>query len=353
MRVLIVKTSSMGDVIHALPAVTDAKAARPSVVFDWVVEEAFSEIPRWHPAVDQVIPVAIRRWRKHIFSTFRSTEWRQFKTQLRRNHYDLVIDCQGLLKSAWITHLVKAPSAGMDKQSAREPAAVWFYRHRYPVSKQQHAVERIRDLFAQIFQYSKPASRGDYGINRQAFYGSTAESLNIVFLHATARQDKLYPEEHWRDLARRLTALGYRVRLPWGEEFERQRALRIAQDIAGVEVLPKLNLHGIACVLAQANAVVAVDTGLGHLSAALNIPTLSLYGPTDPSLVGTYGENQIHLCAQQDNVGKSIAQHGDIFAELTPDRVFNTLQQQLLSQSEPTAFLLSEQQPKTAVQKHS
>ena len=352
MRVLIVKTSSMGDVIHALPALTDAKAARPSVVFDWVVEEAFSEIPRWHPAVDQVIPVAIRRWRKNIFSTLRSTEWRQFKTQLRRNHYDLVIDCQGLLKSAWITHLVKAPSAGMDKQSVREPAAAWFYRHRYAVSKQQHAVERIRDLFAHVFDYTKPTTYGDYGINRQAFYGSTIEPPNVVFLHATAREDKLYPEEYWRDLARRLTALNYRVRLPWGQEFERQRATEIAKNIPGVEVLPKLNLHGVACVLAQASAVVAVDTGLGHLSAALNIPTLSLYGPTNPDLIGTYGDNQVHLCAPDAGNGKATVQSANIFTELTPDTVFTTLQK-LLKQNETTVFSLNEIQLKTAVQKHS
>lgn len=326
MRVLVIKTSSMGDVIHALPAVTDAKRALPNITFDWVVEEAFTEIPSWHPAVDQVIPVAIRRWRKSLFKTRSSTEWRQFKTQLRKHHYDLVIDCQGLLKSAWLGSMLKAPLAGFDKHSVREPMATFFYRQRYSVPKKLHAVERIRQLFAEALNYPKPEQRGDYNIDRQRFCGSAFESPNVVFLHATAREDKLYPEAYWRGLAERLLADGYRIRLPWGEEHERQRAQRIADGISGVEVLPRLNLHGVACVLAQASGVVAVDTGLGHLSAALNIPALTLYGPTDPDLVGTYGDNQYHLCAENLRATEP-------FAELNPERVYEHLQETVLSES--------------------
>lgn len=334
MRILVIKTSSMGDVIHALPALTDASRALPNVTFDWVVEEAFAEIPSWHPAVAEVIPVAIRRWRKSLFTTRNSTEWRQFKTHLRKHHYDLVIDCQGLLKSAWLGSLLKAPVAGMDKQSVRESVATFFYRQRYNIPKRMHAVERIRLLFAKALNYEKPESRGDYNIDRRRFCGSTLESPNIVFLHATAREDKLYPEAYWRDLAQRLTAEGYRIRLPWGEEHERQRAQRIAEGIDRVEVLPRLNLHGVACVLAQASAVVAVDTGLGHLSAALNIPTLTLYGPTDPDLVGTYGENQFHLCAENMRAP-------DPFEELKPQRVFDCLREKLLSDSSRAAVRTS------------
>lgn len=336
MRVLVIKTSSMGDVIHALPALTDAKRALPSITFDWVVEESFVEIPSWHPAVDQVIPVAIRRWRKSLFRTpsrknNNSTEWRQFKTQLRKQHYDLVIDCQGLLKSAWLGSLVKAPVAGMDKESVREPMARFFYRHTYKVPRQLHAVERIRSLFAQALNYPQPQERGDYNIDRRRFCGSTRESPNIVFLHATAREDKLYPEAYWRGLAERLVADGYRIRLPWGEEHERDRAQRIAEGINGVDVLPRLNLHGVACILAQATAVVAVDTGLGHLSAAINIPALTLYGPTDPELVGTYGDNQFHLCADNGPTTEP-------FAKLTPERVYEHLQGTVLSASHADAL---------------
>lgn len=326
MRILVIKTSSMGDVIHALPAVTDAKRALPHAIFDWVVEEDFAEIPSWHPAVDNVIPVAIRRWRKSLFRTRSSNEWKQFKTQLRRHHYDLAIDCQGLVKSAWLGSLVKAPVAGMDKQSAREQLASLFYRQRYAVPLAMHAVERCRLLFAQALKYELPDERGDYNVDRRRFCGSATESANIVFLHATAREDKLYPEEYWRSLAQNLVADGYRIRLPWGAEHERERAQRIAAELPGVEVLPRLNLHGVSCVLAQASAVVAVDTGLAHLSAAINVPTLTLYGPTDPELVGTYGGNQYHLCAENRRAARPIA-------ELTPERVYQTLQDTILSES--------------------
>ena len=336
MRVLILKTSSMGDVIHALPALTDAKKYKPSIVFDWVVEESFQEIPSWHPAVDSVIPIAIRRWRKNIFQTVGSNEWRQFKTQLRKNHYDLVIDCQGLLKSAWLGRVIKAPVAGYDKESVRESVATWFYQKQYAVDVNMHAVERIRHLFAQALDYEVPTEKGNYGIDKQCFYGASIESANIVFLHATTREDKLYPEEHWRELAKKLIADGYRIRLPWGEEHERERAHRIAENIDGVEVLPRLNLHGVACVLAQASAVVAVDTGLGHLSAALNIPSLSVYGSTDPDLVGAYGENQTHLCAKQvDNAADKLDMPLEV---LTPDIVYQKLQESLLSQSSTVVF---------------
>ena len=142
MRVLVIKTSSLGDVIHALPALTDAARAIPGIRFDWVVEEGFAEIPTWHPAVDKVIPVAIRRWRKNLWQTIKSGEWRRFKQAVQSTKYDLVIDAQGLLKSAWLTRYVRAPIAGFDKDSAREPLAARFYSRRLAVARGQHAVER-------------------------------------------------------------------------------------------------------------------------------------------------------------------------------------------------------------------
>ena len=139
MRVLLVKTSSLGDVIHALPALTDAARAIPGITFDWVVEEGFAEIPTWHPSVGNVIPVAIRRWRKNLWETIKSGEWRRFKQRLRAEKYDLVIDAQGLLKSALLTRYVKAPVAGFDRDSAREPLASRFYQRRLAVARGQHA----------------------------------------------------------------------------------------------------------------------------------------------------------------------------------------------------------------------
>ena len=167
MRVLLVKTSSMGDVLHSLPALTDAQQAISGIQFDWVVEEGFAQIPTWHSAVNQVIPVAIRRWRKNWFSAPIRAERAEFRKKLQATHYDAVIDAQGLLKSAFlVTRLAHGDKHGYDRHSIREPLASFFYDHRYAISKQQHAVERIRQLFAKSLGYTCPTQQGDYAIAR-------------------------------------------------------------------------------------------------------------------------------------------------------------------------------------------
>lgn len=296
MRVLIVKTSSLGDVVHTLPAISDAKAAMPNVVFDWVVEEGFAEIPAWHSAVDTVIPCALRRWRRNIFAARNSGEWRAFKVALRKKHYDLVIDPQGLLKSALVCSLVSAPKAGYDWHSIKERLASLFYSRKYTVAKDQHAVERIRQLFAQSLGYSLPEGVGSCGLDKTQFTGGCGEG-KFVFLHGTTREDKYWPESHWQALGQRLAEQQRGILLPWGDEQERERAERIASVVSTATVLPKLNLQGVANVLAGAEAVVSVDTGLGHLTAALDVPAIAMYGATSPALVATYGGNQHHIDA--------------------------------------------------------
>ncbi|MBK5004459.1 lipopolysaccharide heptosyltransferase I [Pseudomonas sp. S32] len=293
MRVLIIKTSSLGDVIHTLPALTDAAHAIPGIRFDWVVEEGFAEIPSWHPAVDQVIPVAIRRWRKNLWQTLRSGEWKAFKQRLRARKYDLVIDAQGLVKSAWLTRYVKAPIAGLDRYSAREGWASRFYDRRLSVAVGQHAVERVRQLFAMALAYDLPEGIGQYGLDLDRLQLPPAAPY-VVFLHGTTWATKHWPEAYWRELAERMGRRRLEVRLPWGNPAEKARAERIAQGLNNCQVLPKLNLAGVARVLAAAKACVAVDTGLGHLAAALDVPTLSLFGPTNPGLTGAYGRTQVH-----------------------------------------------------------
>ncbi|MFJ3078013.1 MULTISPECIES: lipopolysaccharide heptosyltransferase I [unclassified Pseudomonas] len=293
MRVLIIKTSSLGDVIHTLPALTDAAHAIPGIRFDWVVEEGFAEIPSWHPAVDRVIPVAIRRWRKNLWQTLKSGEWKAFKQRLREHKYDLVIDAQGLVKSAWLTRYVKAPVAGLDRFSAREGLASRFYDRRLSVAVGQHAVERVRQLFAMALAYDLPEGIGNYGLDLDRLQLPPAAPY-VVFLHGTTWATKHWPEAYWRELAERLGRRKLQVRLPWGNPAEKARAERIAQGLNNCQVLPKLNLAGVARVLAAAKACVAVDTGLGHLAAALDVPTISLFGPTNPGLTGAYGRVQVH-----------------------------------------------------------
>ena len=297
MRVLLIKTSSLGDVIHALPALTDAARAIPGIRFDWVVEEGFAELPGWHPAVDRVIPVAIRRWRKNIWQTIKSGEWRRFKQRVREVKYDLVIDAQGLVKSAWLTRYVKAPVAGLDSQSAREPLASRFYSRRLAVARGQHAVERVRQLFAVALGYDLPKGLGDYGLSVDKLVELPRKNPFVLFLHGTTWDTKHWPEAYWRELTERMGHLGVEVKLPWGNAAEKARAERIAQGLKNAVVLPKLNLAGVARVLADASACVAVDTGIGHLAAALDVPTLSLFGPTNPGLTGAYGRAQIHLAS--------------------------------------------------------
>lgn len=333
MRVLLVKTSSLGDVVHTLPALTDAQQSIPGIEFDWVVEEGFAEIPAWHPAVSQVIPVAIRRWRKHPFQALRSGEWSRFKSRLSETRYDLVIDAQGLVKSAWLTRYVKAPVAGLDHESAREPLASRFYDRRYAIARDQHALERVRQLFAESLGYSVPETVADYGLDRNQL-ATPGDQPYLLFLHGTTWASKHWPEDYWRELAERMSEFGWSIRLPWGNADEKARAERIAEGLSSVSVLPKLNLGGIAKVVAGARACVAVDTGLGHLAAALDVPSISLYGPTLPGRVGAYGRSQIHLCASGPNAGKG-DRHKPCFDDLPAERVASELKA-LLRSSETT-----------------
>ena len=303
MRVLIVKTSSMGDVLHTLPALTDAQQAIPDINFDWVVEEGFAQIPSWHSAVDRVIPVAIRRWRKAWFSAPIKAERKAFRDAVRLQQYDAIIDAQGLVKSAaLVTRLAHGIKHGMDWSTAREPLASLFYNRKHHIARQQHAVERTRELFAKSLGYTKPQSQGDYAIAQHFLTEVNADTEQYaVFLHATTRDDKHWPEANWRELIGLLNNAGIRIKLPWGAAHEEARARRLAEGFTYVDVLPRMSLEEVARVLAGAKFVVSVDTGLSHLTAALDRPNITLYGPTDPGLIGGYGKNQY---TQQSHSGK-------------------------------------------------
>ncbi|WP_260861961.1 lipopolysaccharide heptosyltransferase RfaC [Citrobacter sp. Marseille-Q6884] len=304
MRVLIVKTSSMGDVLHTLPALTDAQQAIPGIQFDWVVEEGFAQIPSWHASVDRVIPVAIRRWRKAWFSAPIKAERKVFRDAVRLQQYDAIIDAQGLVKSAaLVTRLARGVKHGMDWSTAREPLASLFYNRKHHIAKQQHAVERTRELFAQSLGYTKPQSQGDYAIAQHFLTDLSANSGQYaVFLHATTREDKHWPEANWRELIGLLNNAGIRIKLPWGAPHEEARAKRLAEGFSYVDVLPRMTLEEVARVLAGAKFVVSVDTGLSHLTAALDRPNITLYGPTDPGLIGGYGKNQTACISQSHDL---------------------------------------------------
>jgi heptosyltransferase-1 len=296
MHLLIVKTSSLGDVIHTLPAITDAVQYYPNLQCDWLVEEAFAEIPTWHSAVKQVIPVALRRWRKQVWQTWYSGTWRKFIQKLKSEQYDKVIDAQGLIKSAFLTYHARGLRCGLDRNSAREPLAALAYQQRYAILKNQHAVTRTRQLFAAALDYPLPDSPPDYGISNY-FKPDLQKQPTIIFLHGTTWDTKHWPDSYWVALAKRVTGAGFAVRLPWGNEREHARAKIIAANNPNVSIIPKGNLQAIATALAHAQAVVGVDTGLAHLTAALAVPSVTLYGSTQALRTGTYGPKQAHLQA--------------------------------------------------------
>lgn len=295
MQVLIVKISSMGDVIHTLPALTDAGKMCKNISFDWVVEESFAEIPSWHRLVNKVIPVALRRWRKHPLKMLAARELQNFRSNLKSEAYDFIIDAQGLIKSAVIAKMANGIVCGMDKHSATESLAAHFYQHKFSIVKQQHAITRIRQLFAKALNYEVPNNTLNYGLNI-----SNNKQDYLVFLHGTSHKEKLWPEANWIALAK--LAEKYSIKIPWSNNEEHERAKRIAEQCNNVQILAKTNLTEMANVLSKAKAAIAVDSGLGHLATALETPTISIYGPTNPELIGTYGKYAKHLTTKNPGI---------------------------------------------------
>jgi heptosyltransferase-1 len=295
MQVLLIKLSSLGDIIHTLPALTDAQAHYPNLQFDWVVEEHFAEVPAWHSAVRRVIPVALRRWRHHPWRY--TAEWRNFRQQLRAESYTYVLDAQGLLKSAFLAIQSRGLRCGLDRASCREPLAAWAYQRRFAVPWLQHAVQRVRQLFAHVLEYPAPTTPPDYGIATH-FKVARATHPTLIFLHGTTWETKHWPVSHWQALARMAVDAGYHVRLPWGNTKEYERAENIALADSQIKLIPRTDLSGMAVELLQAKVVIGVDTGLAHLAAALHVPSITLYGATRPDWTGTYGPNQTHLQAK-------------------------------------------------------
>ena len=298
MRVLLIKTSSMGDIIHTLPALTDAGRAMPGITFDWLVEDAFTEIPSWHPLVDQVIPVSLRRWRKEIFSRATRTALKALRKRLHEQQYDLILDAQGLVKSAFLTFFAKGKRVGLDWESAREALASLAYQQKCTVNFYQHAIPRMRILFSEALGYTLPESPPDFGINRESLQKSNQAENYLVFLHGTTWMTKQWPMAYWIELAELVGQAGYRVKISGGSAEEMKRAEEIASQSTAVDVMPRLSISAMAEMLANAKAAIAVDTGLGHLAAALNVPTISLYGPTNPDYTGALGNSSIHLAAE-------------------------------------------------------
>jgi len=295
--ILLVKTSSLGDVIHNLPVVSDIIHHYPDAHIDWVVEDSFASLPKLHPAVCNIFPVAVRRWRSQLFSPTTWHEISAFRTTLSAQQYDFVIDTQGLFKSALLIRSARGLRCGFDRHSARELFASIFYQRTFTVAKGQHAVERNRQLVAKAigFELENPANFGIHLPEMEPFNWLPSSDY-AVLLHATSRSDKLWDETHWIELANSLHENSICCILPWGSSAEHERSKRLAALIPGAIVPPHLNLNQAATLLGKARAVIGVDTGLAHLAAAMNVPTVGIYTATNPTLTGLYtGEHTVNL----------------------------------------------------------
>jgi len=287
MHVLIVKTSSMGDVVHALPAVSDMHAHVPDLRVDWLVEAPFAAIPALHPGVQRVLPLAWRKWRKNLAS--RDT-WRAIaalRRELQREPYDLVLDLQGLLKSALWGVQARGPLVGYDRASIWEPLATLFYRRGAAVSARLHAVERCRRLAAAHLGYPMPGTPPVFGLRAPAASWQ-ASATHALLIPNASRPEKLWPEERWIAIGKRFVAQGWRPVVMWGSDSERRTAERIAAGCSG-DLPPFLSVGDTAAVLASAQSIVGLDTGFTHLGAAFGVPTLGIYCDHEPGSAGVTG----------------------------------------------------------------
>ena len=295
----------MGDVVHTMPALTDAALANPDIRFDWAVDESFADIPAWHSHVENVFPIALRRWRGGLASANGQSEVKDALQKIRSERYDAIVDLQGEFKSAFVARLAKGARIGYDSSSARERGAQLVYAKRYAIPKGAHSMARMRSLLSQALAYSFDEQLVDYGIRMDRLPPSAMkiDRPYVVFIHSTSWESKNWPERYWIDLADRVTVAGYSIVLPWGSEAERKRSERIAESKLNRIVLPQMAIAEKASIIAGASATVGLDTGLSHIAAALSVPSVTLYGATDPHLCGTIGTNQLQIKSDFECVG--------------------------------------------------
>jgi len=300
----------MGDLMHALPALTDAAKQIPNIEFDWVVDENFSEVPLWHPKVKSIITTNHRSWKKNIFSFSLINELRSLKSILNNTNYDAVIDMQNNLKSAAVSYLVKDSVHGLDKDSAREYPSHLAYKFKYKVSKENHAILRQRQLLALSLNYEFEAQDIDYGIQNDKFERPNFELPNkfLFLVHNASWPTKMWSISRWQELIQLINGEGYMAILPSGSIEEFERGKEIASISTGALAIPAQSLNRTAYIIENATGCICSDTGLAHLSALLGKPSVTLYSVTDEKLIGTRGNNQTHIISSDSRMDSITSQ---------------------------------------------
>ena len=298
MRVLLIRMSSLSDIFHTFPALSDLRRARPDVRLDWVVESELAEAAAWHPAAEQIIPISLNDWLRHRdYPAWRA--FRDWRGNLRQASYDLVIDAQGLLKSALIARQANATAHhGYDQHSTGQTIAAWLTDIGHSVGAAQHTITRTRQLFAQTLDYTLPSGL-DFGIRDH--FAPAPGKPQIVMIPGSTWHSRLWVEQHWVVLTRLAVAAGYTVELLWGNQEEEARAQRISQasgQQAAVHIATQRHsITEVAAKLAAARAVVGTATGFTHLAAALNTPVIGLFGPNSVQHAGLLGQHARHMQA--------------------------------------------------------
>ena len=285
MKILLIRVSSLGDVLHNMPIVADLLSQFPHAQIDWVVEENFSDLVRLHPGVRHVIPFALRRWRKNLFSSAVRQEMAAFRTRLQAEHYDVILDTQGLLKTGLIMGLAhgrtKVGLANGTEGSGYEPLSRLFHSTSVRVGRRTHAVQRGRLVAATALGYLDRLDRLPVDFGLRAPQGEVMlwqpAGDYIVFFHGTAGAHKKWPLPDWIRLGQFLQSTGKPILLAWGNPTEQQEAIALASALPGATVLPRLSMHEAILLAQRAALVIGVDTGLTHIAAAYRRPTIEIY----------------------------------------------------------------------------
>jgi heptosyltransferase-1 len=316
LKVLIVKLSSLGDVVHAMPAVQDLLRAMPEAQIDWVVERGFAPLVRRCKGVNRVIASDLHQWRQKPFKADTRQAWKAFKSELQQTRYDAVIDLQGLTKSALVSRMARLSDGGkryglanQTEGSSFEAPARWLADVVITMSERSNAVTQSRELCAKALGYTLPIQM-EFGL--LALVDKVPVDIKTVafrrglrgmvaLLHGTSRADKQWPPEHWCALALRLNEAGFGVALPHGSPAQELATRTIAHGLEHAQVWPAMALDALTDALGTCFGAIGVDSGLSHIAVALDLPHVQIYnldtawrtGPLPPALA----EQLPHQCS--------------------------------------------------------